>query len=56
MERKKFNENVQYESAHYSLQAIKFSDPEIKHLDSDIDGLLDFEVQTTLESFMKTKK
>jgi len=56
MERKKFNENVQNESTNYSLQAIKFLNPKIKHLDSDVDGLLDFEVQTTLESFIKTKK
>lgn len=56
MERKRFNKNVQTESTNYSLQAIKFLDPEIKNLDSDVDGLLDFEVQTTLESFIKIKR
>ncbi len=55
MERTKFNENVRAEKTNYSLQAIKFLDPEIKDLDCDMDGLLDFEVQTTLESFIKTK-
>jgi hypothetical protein len=39
----------------YSLQAIKFLDPNIKLLESENDGLLDFEVQTTLEAFIKTK-
>ena len=37
----------------YSLQAIKFLDPNNKLLDSENDGLLDFEVQTTLEAFLK---
>jgi hypothetical protein len=46
----------QKESNEYSLQAIKFLDPEIRSLDSDTDGLLDFEVQTTLEAFIKTKR
>ena len=40
----------------YSIQAIKFLDPNIKLLDSENDGLLDFEVQTTLEAFQKPKK
>ena len=50
---KKINEQ---ESAEYTLHAIKFLDPQIKTLDSDSDGLLDFEIQTTLEAFIKTKK
>ena len=40
----------------YSLQAIKFLNPNIKSLESENDGLLDFEVQTTLEAFLKPKK
>jgi hypothetical protein len=40
----------------YSLQAIKFLDPNIKSLESENDGLLDFEVQTTLEAFIKPRK
>ena len=47
--------NNQQEPITYSLQAIKFLDPHIKDLDCDTDGLLDFEVQTTLEAFQKTK-
>ena len=39
-----------------SLKAIKFLDPHVKLLDCETDGLLDFEVQTTLETFLKTKK
>jgi hypothetical protein len=45
--------NNQQASIDYSLQAIKFLDPNIKLLDSENDGLLDFEVQTTLEAFLK---
>ena len=45
----------QQEPINYSLRAIKFSNPNIKDLDCDTDGLLDFEVQTTLEAFQKTK-
>lgn len=56
MEQNNFNKNVQDESTNYSLQAIKFLDPKVKHLDCEVDGLLDFEVQTTLESFIKTRK
>ena len=48
--------NNQQEATNYSLQAIKFLDPHIKLLDCESDGLLDFEVQTTLEAFQKTKK
>jgi hypothetical protein len=51
-----FNEhkkNNQHASIDYSLKAIKFLDPTIKLLDSENDGLLDFEVQTTLEAFQK---
>jgi hypothetical protein len=52
-ERKKNNEQALFG---YSLQAIKFLDPNIKLLDSENDGLLDFEVQTTLEAFQKPRK
>jgi hypothetical protein len=48
--------NNQQEPIVYSLQAIKFLDPHIKSLDCDYEGLLDFEVQTTLEAFQKPKK
>ena len=47
---------VKKESTSYSLQAIKFMDPDIKSLDCETDGLLDFEVQITLDSFQKTKR
>jgi hypothetical protein len=50
-----YKKNNQQEPINYSLQAIKFLDPNIKDLDCDTDGLLDFEVQTTLEAFQKTK-
>jgi hypothetical protein len=50
-----YKKNNQQEPINYSLQAIKFLDPHIKDLDCDTDGLLDFEVQTTLEAFQKTK-
>ena len=52
-ERKKNNPQALYG---YSIQAIKFLDPNIKSLDSENDGLLDFEVQTTLEAFQKPRK
>ena len=52
-ERKKNNEQALFG---YSLQAIKFLDPNIKLLDSENDGLLDFEVQTTLEAFQRPKR
>jgi hypothetical protein len=52
-ERKKNNEQALFG---YSLQAIKFLDPNIKLLDSENDGLLDFEVQTTLEAFLRPRK
>lgn len=48
--------NNQKASIGYSLQAIKFLDPNIKLLDSENDGLLDFEIQTTLEAFQKHRK
>jgi hypothetical protein len=51
-----YKKNNQPESTDYSLQAIKFLDPHIKLLNCETDGLLDFEVQTTLEAFQKTKK
>lgn len=51
-----YKKNNQQESTDYSLQAIKFLDPHIKLLNCETDGLLDFEVQTTLEAFQKTKK
>ena len=50
-----YKKNNQQEPINYSLQAIKFLDPNIKDLDCNTDGLLDFEVQTTLEAFQKTK-
>jgi hypothetical protein len=53
---KEHKKNNQKTSIDYSLQAIKFLDPNIKLLDSENDGLLDFEVQTTLEAFQKPKK
>ena len=48
--------NNQQEATNYSLQAIKFLDPHIISLDSDTDGLLDFEIQTTLEAFQTKKR
>ena len=48
--------NNQQKATNYSLQAIKFLDPHIKSLDCDTDGLLDFEVQTTLEAFQTKKR
>ena len=51
-----YKKNSQKESTSYSLQAIKFMDPDIKSLDCETDGLLDFEVQITLDSFQKTKR
>jgi len=56
MVRKSYKNNMNNSSVNYSIQAIKFLDPENKLLDCDLDGMLDFEVQTTLESFIKTKK
>ena len=38
------------------LQAIKYLDPHLELLEKEIDELLDFDVQTTLESFNKTCK
>jgi hypothetical protein len=54
-----FNEyknNNQTGTNNYSLRDIKYLDPNIKLLDCETDGLLDFEVQTTLETFQKFKK
>ncbi len=51
-----YKKNNQQESIDCSLKAIKFLDPHVKLLDCETDGLLDFEVQTTLETFQKTKK
>ena len=38
------------------LQAIRYLDPHIELLENEIDDLLDFDVQTTLESFNKTEE
>jgi hypothetical protein len=51
-----YKKNNKQESIDCSLQAIKFLDPNVKLLDCETDGLLDFEVQTTLETFQKTKR
>ena len=51
-----YKKNNEQESAEYTLHAIKFLDPQIKSLDCDSDGLLDFEVQTTLEAFQTKKR
>jgi hypothetical protein len=51
-----YEKNNQIETDNYSLRDIKLLDPHIKLLDCDTDGLLDFEVQTTLEAFQKFKK
>lgn len=56
MVQKTYKNNVQNKPVIYSIQAIKFLDPQNKLLDCETDGMLDFEVQTTLESFIKTKK
>jgi hypothetical protein len=53
---KEYKKNNQQASINFSLQAIKFLDPNIKLLESENDGLLDFEVQTTLEAFQKPRK
>lgn len=52
----KYKKNNQREHTNYSLHAIKFLDPDVRSLDSDNDGLLDFEVQTTLDTFQAFKK
>lgn len=56
MVQKNYKNNINNPSVNYSIQAIKFLDPQNKLLDCDTDGMLDFEVQTTLESFINTKK
>jgi hypothetical protein len=38
------------------LQAIKFLDPHLELLEVEVEELLDFDVQTTLESFNKTEE
>jgi hypothetical protein len=38
------------------LQTIRYLDPHLELLESEIEGLLDFDVQTTLESFNKQFK
>jgi len=38
------------------LQAIKFLDPHLELLEAEVEELLDFDVQTTLESFNKTEE
>lgn len=49
----KYKKNYKPEQTNYSLHAIKYLDPDVRSLDSDNDGLLDFEVQTTLDTFRK---
>lgn len=49
----KYKKNYPKEQPNFSLQAIKFMDPNIKSLDSETDGLLDYEVQVTLDLFQK---
>ena len=56
MVQKSYKNNINNPSVNYSIQAIKFLDPQNKLLDCDSEGMLDFEVQTTLESFIKTKR
>jgi hypothetical protein len=51
-----YKKNNQTGTNNYSLRDIKHLDPNIKLLDCETDGLLDFEVQTTLETFQKFKK
>ena len=51
-----YKKNNQPETMDYSLRDIKYLDPNIKSLDCETDGLLDFEVQTTLETFQKIKR
>ena len=53
MESFNVKKNYLQESTNYSIKVIKFLDPNIKLLDCETDGLLDFEIQTTLESFIK---
>jgi hypothetical protein len=45
---------IRDESLGDPLQAIKFLDPHIELLKAEVEELLDFDVQTTLESFNKT--
>lgn len=52
----KYKKNNRQEQDNYSFHAIKFLDPDVRSLDCDTDGLLDFEVQTTLETFQNFKK
>ena len=51
-----YKKNNEQDSVGYPMHAIKFLNPQNKFLDCETDGLLDFEVQTTLELFQKTKK
>jgi len=52
----KYKKNYPKEQTNFSLQAIKFMDPDIKLLDSETDGLLDYEVQVTLDLFQKDQQ
>jgi hypothetical protein len=47
---------IKTESPADPLQAIKYLDPHLELLESEIGDLLNFDVQTTLESFNKTMK
>jgi hypothetical protein len=47
---------IQDEGPGDPLQAIKFLDPHLELLEAEIGELLDFDVQTTLESFNKTEE
>ncbi len=51
-----YKKNNQHEPMDFSLRDIKFLDPNNKSLDCETDGLLDFEVQTTLETFQRFRR
>jgi hypothetical protein len=55
MESSSINRKMSHETMDYSLQSIKFLNPDVKNLDCESDGLLDFDVQTTLEAFIDPK-
>ena len=50
------NNIIKTESLEDPQQAIKYLDPHLELLEKEIDELLDFDVQTTLESFNKPGK
>ncbi len=46
---------IKHDSPRDPVTAIKYLDPHLELLESEVDDLLDFDVQTNLESFNKTE-